>query len=105
MRAEVKTIKIMPHRALTLTSPDEVAECWSGVVGRDASGKADFTLYAALWAAMDKAQPLSCFIDIEDSGPGDALGINSVSAFWSSFSDEQRRKLNELAEINSRGGV
>jgi len=81
--------KIKPHAALTYIRPDEVAECWDGVT---AAG-----LYDPLWdcvPAYDKAY----MENIEDIGPHDVVGINSVKQFWARFSDEDKVKLNTLAE-------
>jgi hypothetical protein len=83
---------IKPHRALSYIRPDEVAECWNGVL---ASGD----LYEKLWACVEKYDN-KYRENIEDMGPHDVIGINSVVEFWDQFSDEDKAKLNELAVAN-----
>jgi hypothetical protein len=73
-----------PHTALKYITPDEVAECWDGVIP---------TLYEALWECV----PLYEKIDYEDNGPYDVIGINSVASFWSRFSAVHKTILNRLA--------
>jgi hypothetical protein len=73
---------------LTFLSCDTLAECY------DVSTET----YKELWAAMENAKPLSELIDIEDSCPNDALGLNTPAQFWDSFSDDAKRELLALAE-------
>jgi len=80
---------VNPHESFEVIRPDEVAECWSGVLSAG--------LYEPLWQLVQHYQD----IDKEDNGPHDVIGINSVTSFWSHFDDAQRAKLNELAERNS----
>jgi hypothetical protein len=77
-----------PHVALTITTPDEVAECWEGV---------EDALYEKLWY-LTKFYDNSHLANIEDMGPGDVVGINSVAKFWGKLTDEEQMRLNELAE-------
>jgi hypothetical protein len=79
---------IKPHSAFEVVTPDTVAECWNGV---------DDELYRALWNCTSKYEE----VDTEDCGPGDVVGINSVSDFWAEFSHEQQVRLNELAKAES----
>jgi hypothetical protein len=78
---------VKPHTALKYITPDEVAECWEGV---------DEELYSALWACVPKYDN-KWRENIEDMGPYDVIGVNSVSKFWSSFSMHHKRQLNNLA--------
>lgn len=78
--------EITPHIALTVTRPDEAAECWDGVL--------DSGLYGKLWGCTH----LYTDIDRENCGPSDVVGVNSIASFWSTFDDETKLKLNELAE-------
>ena len=90
------TAQILPHPALCLHSCDTVAECFNGVVRDD-----DWSLYNALWKAMEEAPPLSELIDIEDSCPADALGLNTPAEYWNRFTPEQQQWLNEVAGANA----
>jgi hypothetical protein len=83
--------KIEPHLALSLITPDTVAECWEGVLDAD--------LYGPLWDCVPKYDN-SYRENIEDIGPMDVVGINAVSEFWDSFTPEQQAKLNQLAVRN-----
>jgi len=85
-----------PHPMFKLHSPDTVAECWNGVVVGD-----DWSLYKALWSSLDGEKPLSELIDIEESCPADALGMNCVASLWHKFTPEHQGRLNALAD---RGG-
>lgn len=73
------------HIALTVVTPDQVAECWEGV---------DDPLYQALWDLV----PLYDKIDRENCGPADVIGLNSVASFWDRLSDDNRAELNRLAQ-------
>jgi hypothetical protein len=81
---------ILPHRYFTDTRPDEVAECWEGAA--DVPG-----LYESLWRSMETMKPISEQIDMEESSPLDAIGLNNVASVWSAFSDAEKVQLNELA--------
>jgi hypothetical protein len=86
------TLPILPNPCFSYTTPDEVAECWNDVGD---------TLYQALWDSMSEMPPLADQIDIEESGPGDALGLNTVESVWDRFTIEQKVRLNWLAEVNN----
>lgn len=86
------TTKIKPNAAFTVTRPDEVAECWDGVFGFG-------NLYETLWGCVDHYDDKH-MANIEDIGPHDVIGINAVALFWDRFTDEQKTKLNELAEAH-----
>jgi hypothetical protein len=68
--------------------PDEVAECWDGIIAVDG-------LYQALWA---------CVPDYNKPTPEESEepvhGLNAVTDFWDRFSDDHKRALNKLAEEN-----
>ena len=85
-----------PANIFSYLRPDEVAECWNGVI-KDG----DFSLYDALWNALDGAPALGDVIDIENSGPDDAIGINSVASLWGKFSEDQQARLNQIAAAQS----
>jgi len=70
--------------------PDEVAECWDGVPD---------DLYTALWASMDGMPSLKEQIHMEESAPGDAVGLNTVESVWHLFTPAQQETLNALAEV------
>ena len=78
-------LEIEPHDALTILTPDTVAECWDGVF-------AFGDLYETLW---------SCVPDYTAPSPEESEepchGMDSVADFWDRFSDAQKLKLNELA--------
>jgi hypothetical protein len=83
------------HLALKYITPDEVAECWEGV---------DEELYSALWGCVPKYDN-KWRENIEDMGPYDVIGVNSVSKFWSSFSMHHKRQLNNLAVRSEKMGI
>lgn len=92
---------ILPRSKFSYYRPDEVAECWEGVIDRNAATEAaKMELYHALWDAMDGAKPLSELVNIEDCGPHDVIGLNSVADFWDRFTPAQQARLNELADCN-----
>jgi hypothetical protein len=76
-----------PHTALKYITPDEVAECWEGVIP---------TLYEALWECVPRYNT-KYLANIEDIGPHDVIGLNCVADFWSSFSAVHKSILNRLA--------
>ena len=82
-----------PHTALKYIHPDEVAECWDGVLSAG--------LYESLWEKVD-LYDRAHEENIEDMGPHDVIGLNSVSKFWSKFSMEEQTLLNSLAKRNER---
>ena len=81
--------KIIPHPALETITPDTVAECWDGISSFG-------NLYEELWACVDHYDN-SYRENIEDMGPYDIIGINSVAQFWDKLSPENQIKLNALA--------
>lgn len=88
-----------PHEAFKYIRPDEVAECWNGVL-TDEPGDARYELYDALWRSMEGMKELSELIHIEESAPDDALGLNNLASVWDKFTPEQQARLNELAVQN-----
>ena len=81
-----------PHPALSVVTPDEAAETWDGI---------EESLYQKLWSCVEKYDN-TWRENIEDIGPHDVIGINSVSKFWRHFTEEERRHLNQLARRNSK---
>ena len=81
------TTTLQPHPAFEVFTPDDVAECWDGVL-------ASLDLYEALWACVASYDEF----DREDCGPADVIGLNSVASFWDRFTPEQQAALNQLAE-------
>lgn len=77
-----------PFGVLSLLSCDTIAECCN--VSNET--------YKELWAVMSDLPPLDELIDIENSCPNDALGLNTPAAHWFKFSDSAKRELLELAE-------
>lgn len=75
-----------PHESLKYHTPDAVAECWNGVIAVPG-------LYGALWDCVDQYDKF----DIEDCGPSDVVGLNSVAQFWDRFSTDHQTALNRLA--------
>lgn len=89
---------LTPHDFFKHIRPDEVAECWDGVLDVDAKTEDEkWALYQALWKSMDDMKPLSEIIDIEDSCPQDAIGFNTVASVWDKFTPAQQERLNALA--------
>ena len=75
-----------PDKLFEITRADEVAECWEGV--SDA-------LYRALWNKVVPAmKPLN---NIEDSGPFDHVGVESLASHWALLSEDEQAELNRLA--------
>lgn len=84
---------IEPNQSLSYIRPDEMAECYDGVP-RD--------LGIRLWRSMEGMKPLGEIIDMEESSPGDAVGINSIASVWHFFTDEEKTQLNAIVEANER---
>lgn len=80
---------IEPHIALTVTRPDEVAECWDGIL-------AVAGLYEALWDLVPRYTGPRPEIAEEPT-----YGLDSVAVFWDSLSDDHKAALNRLAELNA----
>jgi len=77
---------IKPHLEFTLCRADEVAECFDGI------GQA---LYIKLW---DIIVPLQKPIpNLEDSGPHDHIGFESLAKYWHMLSEDEQVYLNSLA--------
>ena len=68
--------------------PDEVAETWEGVSKE---------LSQSLWNKMEDMPSISSQIDMEESSPSDALGLNTVASVWHLFTPEEQTELNSLA--------
>ena len=79
---------ITPNSWFDLIRPDEVAECWEGVL---AAG-----LYEHLW---------DCVGDYTAPSPEESeepcYGMDCVADFWDRFTPEQQLQLNQLAERNN----
>ena len=78
-----------PHEGLKYIRPDEVAECWDGVFGFG-------NLYEVLWECVPLYDK-DVRANIEDIGPADVIGVDSVARFWHVFNEAEKAKLNELA--------
>lgn len=78
-----------PFGFLTTSSCDTIAETTEGL-----SDKA----YGELWHALSDALPISEQIDMENSAPNDAIGLNTPAQFWDSFSDSIKEELLSLAD-------
>lgn len=86
---------IQPHAAFETTTPDTFAECTDGILHNTVVPD----LYEQLWAcvpAYDDAHRAN----IEDIGPGDVVGLNSLADFWDRFDDVAKVELNRLAEAH-----
>jgi hypothetical protein len=68
--------------------PDEVAECWDGVLKVNG-------LYEALWSLPQTPIP-----NLEDSGPHDHVGHDNLAQHWSKLSEEHRIALIRLDKEN-----
>jgi hypothetical protein len=80
---------ITPHVALTILTPDTVAECWNGVFGFG-------DLYETLWACVPAYTAPS-----PEESEEPCYGMDCVADFWGRFTPEQQAKLNELAKLNA----
>lgn len=84
-------MKIQPHPAFELVRPDQVAECWEGVL--------DAGLYQPLW---------DCVNDYTSPSPEEmeepSWGADCVADFWDRFTPEQQQQLNQLADRNDPVG-
>lgn len=83
---------IQPEFGLTLTSLDTVAECYEGI---------STELYSKLWSLLGECKPMSEQINIEESSPCDAIGLNNVASFWERFSDIEKEALNAAERQNA----
>jgi hypothetical protein len=80
---------IKPHDAFDVVRPDQVAECWEGVL---AAGN----LYEALWACVSGYTAPS-----PEESEEPCWGMDCVADFWGKFTREQQETLNALAERNT----
>ncbi len=80
----------LPHPALSVVTPDQVAECWDGVIAQEG-------LYETLWSLTEHYDNAHLEV-IEDIGPGDVVGINSVASFWDRLDEQTQERLNKLAQ-------
>lgn len=80
-------MKIKPHSWFDMIRPDEVAECWEGVL--------DAGLYEPLWDCVESYKAPSP----EDSEEP-CYGMDCVADFWDRFTPEQQLDLNRLAVLN-----
>ena len=83
---------ITPNSWFDLIRPDEVAECWEGVL---AAGD----LYETLWACVSSYTAPS-----PEESEEPCYGMDAVADFWDRFTPEQQLQLNQLAERNDRSG-
>jgi hypothetical protein len=77
---------IKPHMEFELCRADEVAECWDGISEE---------LYLKLWneiVILQKPIP-----NLEDSGPHDHIGFESLAEHWHLLTDDEQVYLNDLA--------
>jgi len=81
---------IEPHPSLDIQSCDTIAEC---------SDSLPTHLGRALWRVLgDHGTPLRELIDIEESCPNDALGLNTPAELWEHFTRDEQLALNDWAE-------
>jgi hypothetical protein len=81
--------RIRPHLSLELHSMDTIAECFP--VSDELSGK--------LWQVLsENCKPISKQIDIENSCPNDAIGLNTAADHWDKFTNEEKIALNEACK-------
>jgi hypothetical protein len=82
-------MKIYPNSWFHTIRPDEVAECWNGVL---ASG-----LYQPLWDCVEAYKAPS-----PEESEEPCRGMDCVADFWDRFTPEQQQLLNALAKSNDR---
>lgn len=82
-------MKIEPNSWFQTIRPDEVAECWDGVL---AAG-----LYDQLWICVD-----SYTGPTPEESEEPCIGLNCVADFWDRFSPDKQQLLNQLADRNDR---
>ena len=96
-------MSIQPHPSLAYWRPDQIAECCNGVLDSNAPTEdLKWSLYNALWKSMDDMKPLGELIDMENSAPQDAIGLNTTLSVWDKFSDEQKLRLNAIMEAQQK---
>jgi len=77
---------ITPHASFDIVRPDEVAECWDGVL---AAGD----LYERLWACTTSYTAPS-----PEQSEEPCWGMDCVADFWDHFTPSEQETLNQLAE-------
>ena len=76
---------IKPHTAFDIARPDEVAECWDGVLSAG--------LYEPLWDCVNSYTAPS-----PEESEEPCWGVDCVADFWDRFTPTQQEALNALAE-------
>lgn len=79
---------VQANNAFKYIRPDEVAECWNGVIGVGG-------LYEALWDCVDSYKGPT-----PEESEEPVIGLNSVADYWDRFSESHKAELNRLAEEN-----
>jgi len=74
-----------PHPSFEIVRPDEVAECYDGVLAVPG-------LYEALWACVVLYNAPRPEVSEEP-----CYGMDCVQDFWDRFSDDHKAALNEIA--------
>jgi hypothetical protein len=82
-------MNIEPNSWFETIRPDEVAECWEGVL--------EAGLYQPLW---DCVQGYKAPSPEESEEP--CYGMDCVADFWDRFTPDQQLQLNQLAITNDR---
>jgi hypothetical protein len=72
------------HILGSVWTPDAIAECLIPM---------GHPLYAILWSFVADYEKIEC---IEDCGPADVIGINSLEQFWDRVPEEYRAELNRF---------
>jgi hypothetical protein len=80
-------MKITPNSWFQMIRPDEVAECWDGVLR--------LGLYEPLWACVDHYSAPS-----PEESEEPCHGMDCVADFWDRFTPQQQQLLNALAKRN-----
>jgi hypothetical protein len=80
-------MKITPNSWFQMIRPDEVAECWDGVLR--------LGLYEPLWACVDHYSAPS-----PEESEEPCHGMDCVADFWDRFTPQQQQLLNALADRN-----
>lgn len=82
-------MKIKPHDWFEYIRPDEVAECWEGVL--------EAGLYQPLWDCVEGYKAPS-----PEESEEPCHGMDGVADFWDRFTPDQQLLLNQLADRNDR---
>ena len=75
-----------PHSYFNTIRPDEVAECWDGILAVPG-------LYRALWDCVSDYKAPSPEVSEEP-----CHGMDTVADFWDRFADDHKAALNAAAE-------